>query len=123
VELPAGLLDEEGEDPLDVARRELREEVGLEAATWTPLASAWSSPGISSEVIHYFLARGLTEVDRGDFEPAHEEADMDVVRVPFAELHRAAVAGRLGDAPVLVAVLLAGARGLGAVAAAGVAGG
>jgi ADP-ribose pyrophosphatase len=111
VELPAGLLDEEGEDPLDVARRELREEVGLEAAEWTPLTSAWSSPGISSELIHYFLARGLSETDRGDFEPAHEEADMEVLRVPFVDLHRAAVEGRLGDAPVLVAVLLAAARG------------
>jgi 8-oxo-dGTP pyrophosphatase MutT (NUDIX family) len=111
LELPAGLLDEAGEDPLDVARRELREETGLEAADWTPLASTWSSPGISSELIHYFLARGLSEVDRGGFEPAHEEADMEVLRVPFADLHRAAVEGRVGDAPVLVAVLLVGARG------------
>lgn len=113
VELPAGLLDADGEDPLDVARRELREEVGLEASAWTPLASAWSSPGISSELIHYFLARGLSEVDRGGFEPEHEEADMEVLRIPFADLHRAAVEGRLGDAPVLVAVLLAAARGVG----------
>lgn len=111
LELPAGLLDADGEDPLDVARRELREEVGLEAAEWVPLTSAWSSPGISSELIHYYVARGLTPVDRGDFEPAHEEADMEVLRVPFDDLYRAAVEGRLGDTPVLVAVLLAAARG------------
>ena len=59
VELPAGLIDAEGEDPLDVARRELREEAGLEAAEWTPLTSVWPSPGISAEVQHHYLATGL----------------------------------------------------------------
>src|SRR6185436_15410404 len=72
-ELPAGLLDVAGEDPLDTARRELHEEAGLEAASWTHLTTAYSSPGISAELAHYFLARDLTEVGRGDFEPAHEE--------------------------------------------------
>jgi 8-oxo-dGTP pyrophosphatase MutT (NUDIX family) len=112
VELPAGLLDQEGEEPEDVARRELREEVALEAASWTHLTSAWSSPGISEERMHFFLARDLADVDRGDFELQHEEADMTVEWVAFADLHAAVLDGRLQDAPVVLAVLLAHARGL-----------
>jgi 8-oxo-dGTP pyrophosphatase MutT (NUDIX family) len=112
VELPAGLLDQGGEDPLDVARRELREEVGLEAAEWTSLGAAWSSPGISEEKAYYYLARGLTEVGRGDFEPAHEEAAMQVFRAPATSLRDAVVDGRCQDAPTVIAVLLADARGL-----------
>jgi 8-oxo-dGDP phosphatase len=111
-ELPAGLLDVEGEPPQATAARELVEEAGLEATDWTPLASAYSSPGISSELIHYFLARGLGPVDRGDFVPAHEEADMETVWVPYAELLAACLDGRVQDAPVLIAVLTARQRGL-----------
>lgn len=111
VELPAGLLDGDDEEPLDVARRELREEAGLEATDWTPLTSAWSSPGTSQELIHYLLARGLTSVDR-DFVPHHEEADMEARWVPFAELYDAVLAGRARDAPLVLVVLLAHARGL-----------
>ena len=112
VELPAGLCDADGEDPIEVATRELQEEVLLAAEEWTHLTSAYSSPGISSEVIHYYLARGLSEVDRGDFALAHEEADMEVFRVPFADLVSAVLDGRVTDAPVIVAVLTAQARGL-----------
>ena len=59
VELPAGLCDEPGEEPLAVAQRELLEEAGLRAGRWTHLTSTYSSPGISSEVMHFFLARDL----------------------------------------------------------------
>ena len=53
VELPAGLLDGDADEaPLEVARRELREEAQLQAASWTHLTSSWSSPGISQEVAH-----------------------------------------------------------------------
>jgi 8-oxo-dGTP pyrophosphatase MutT (NUDIX family) len=112
IELPAGLCDAHGEDPMEVAKRELREEVLLAAAEWTHLTSAYSSPGISSEVIHYYLARGLTEIDRGDFALVHEEADMEVFWVPFSDLVAAALDGRVSNAPVIVAVLTAQARGL-----------
>lgn len=112
VELPAGLLDGEDEDPLDVARRELREEAGLDAAEWTHLLSAYSSPGISSELLHYYLARDLTEVGRGDFELRHEEADMEVFWAAYADLLDAAREGRLTDAPTVLAVLAVHARGL-----------
>jgi 8-oxo-dGTP pyrophosphatase MutT (NUDIX family) len=112
VQLPAGVCDADGEDPADVARRELAEEAGLEAAEWTHLASTYSSPGFTAELSHYYLARGLTEVGRGDFEPEHEEAEMRLAWVPFAEVHAAVAAGRLADAHLGLAVLIAGARGL-----------
>lgn len=112
LELPAGLCDVHGEDPLEVARRELREEAGLAAEEWTPLLSTYSSPGISDEVIHAFVARGLREVGRGDFELEHEEADFELVWVPVADLWAAVLDGRVQDAPVCLAVLAAGARGM-----------
>jgi 8-oxo-dGDP phosphatase len=112
VELPAGLLDVDGEGPEATARRELREEVGLEASEWVPLGSTYSSPGISAEVMHHFLARGLSAVDREGFTPEHEEADMETFWAPYADLHAAVLEGRLTDAPLVLAVLLAAARGL-----------
>jgi 8-oxo-dGDP phosphatase len=111
VELPAGLLDVDGEDPLAVARRELREEAGLEAGEWVGLTSTYSSPGISSELMHFYLARDLTHTDRGDFVPEHEEADMETLWVDFEELLAAALDGRLRDAPIVLAVLLVAAKG------------
>jgi ADP-ribose pyrophosphatase len=112
VELPAGLIDVDGEGPEATARRELREEVGLEAREWVPLGSTYSSPGITSEVMHLFLARGLSRVGREGFTPEHEEADMETFWAPYADLHAAVVEGRVSDAPLLLAVLLAAARGL-----------
>jgi len=111
VELPAGLLDEPGERAEDVAKRELREEAGLEAGHWTYLTSTYSSPGISAEVHHYYLARGLRHVDRGDFVAQHEEAEMETFWVPFADLVTAVREGRVSDGPLVIAVLMADARG------------
>lgn len=105
VELPAGVCDHPGEEPLEVARRELREEAALQAADWTPLLSTFSSPGYSAERIHYFLARGLSAADRGDFELRHEEADLTTAWVPFDDLLAAVLDGRVADGPVVQAVL------------------
>jgi 8-oxo-dGTP pyrophosphatase MutT (NUDIX family) len=112
VELPAGLCDQDDEDPLEVGRRELLEEAELEAGEWTHLASTFSSPGLSNELMHFYLARDLRTGDRGDFVPAHEEADMETFWVPYDDLVAAVLDGRIADAPVVVAVLLARARGL-----------
>jgi len=105
VELPAGLLDAEGEDPLDVAKRELREETAHVAEEWSALATAYSSPGISAEVMHYFLARGLTETDRGGFQLEHEEADMELLWIPVDDLVDGVLDGRVSDGPLALAVL------------------
>ena len=105
LELPAGLCDVPGEDPLEVARRELREEGGLQATDWSHLLSTWSSPGISAERLHYYLARGLSRADRGDFVLEHEEADMEPLWVPFADLVDGVLDGTVTDGPVAQAVL------------------
>ena len=112
VELPAGICDVPGEDPIEVAKRELREEVELAAEEWVHLASVWASPGISGERHHLYLARGLTPASRGDFALHAEEAEMEVFRAPFDELHAAVLDGRLTDAPIALAVLMARAKGL-----------
>jgi ADP-ribose pyrophosphatase len=106
VELPAGLLDVVGEDPLAAARRELQEEGLLLAEEWTHLFTTYSSPGLSSEGIAYYLARGLSAADdRGGFEPEHEEADMTLEWVPVDDLLAGIQAGRIADGPTVQAVL------------------
>jgi ADP-ribose pyrophosphatase len=89
LELPAGGL-EPGEEPLAAARRELREEVGLEAHEWTALGSFYSSPGFVNEHLHAFLARGLVRVPT---DPDDDE-DISVVRYPLTGL-----LGQLGEVP------------------------
>jgi ADP-ribose pyrophosphatase len=106
IELPAGLLDVEGEDPVEAGRRELREEALLLAESWTHLFTTYSSPGLSSEKIAYYLAEGLSDApDRGGFEPAHEELDMTVEWVPVDELVKGVWDGRVTDGPTAQAVL------------------
>ncbi|MFL6108741.1 MAG: NUDIX domain-containing protein [Marmoricola sp.] len=104
IQLPAGKLDVPGEDPLVAARRELREEAGLAADEWTHLLTTFASPGITSETHALYLAEGLHEVPR-DFEAHHEEAEMTMERVAFAELLEAVLTGRAADAPLATAVL------------------
>lgn len=106
VELPAGLLDVEGEDPLEAAKRELREEALLVAQRWTHLLTTYPSPGLSSEKIEIYLAEDVSEAtDRGGFEPAHEEADMTTSWVPVQDLVDGVLARRLTDGPLATAVL------------------
>lgn len=106
VELPAGLLDVEGEEPVAAAKRELREEGLVLADRWTHLFTTYSSPGLSSETIAYFLAQGLTAApDRGDFQPAHEEADMTLAWEPVDDLLEGVRAGRITDGPMAQALL------------------
>src|SRR4029453_8780722 len=62
-ELPAGLRDEDGEPPLETAKRELAEEVLLAAEQWSLLTTHYSSPGFCDELVLVYLAEGLS---RGD---------------------------------------------------------
>ena len=68
-ELPAGRLDE-GEKPLEAARRELKEETGYKARTWKKLATFWASPGYVAENMNIYLATDLTA---GDAQPMEDE--------------------------------------------------
>jgi ADP-ribose pyrophosphatase len=83
LELPAGKLDEEGEDPLTTAKRELAEEIGKAADEWEPLGSFFTSPGFSDEEVHLFLATRLRDVDK----PAVEEDErIELCVHPLSEL-------------------------------------
>ena len=105
-ELPAGLMDVDGESALDGAKRELAEEVDLTASEWHLLADFANSPGGSNEAIRVYLARGL-EATPAPFERTGEEADMLVRWVPLDEAVEAVRAGRVQNAIAVVALLAA----------------
>ncbi|MEZ7897233.1 MAG: NUDIX hydrolase [Flaviflexus sp.] len=99
-ELPAGLLDKEGEDPLEAAKRELAEEAGLQADTWHVLVDIFSSPGCLSESLRIFLARDLSDSDL-EYERTEEEADMTYEWLPLAEAVKLAHNGSIHNATTL----------------------
>lgn len=108
-EIPAGLLDVPGEDPLDAARRELAEEVGLAAERWSVLVDVDSSPGFTDESVRVFLAEQLRRAERPT--PRDEEADLTVRTVPLDEAVAMALHGELVNGTAVAAVLaLAAAR-------------
>jgi 8-oxo-dGDP phosphatase len=107
-EMPAGLLDVAGEDPLETARRELREEAGLEAAEWAVLLDVAPSPGFSDESVRVYLARGLTEVDRPELGD-DEEADLTTRWVTLSVAVRMVLAGTIVNGVTAAAVLAANA--------------
>ena len=109
-EIPAGLLDVVGEDPADTARRELAEETDLAASEWEHLLSIHTSPGGSDEIVHIYLARGLTAAPVAHAREA-EEADIRIEWVPLADAVAAVMAGRMRNG-ILVAGLLAAAERL-----------
>lgn len=92
---------EAGETALACAQRELREELGFEARSWTPLGEVWEVPSLVGEPVMLFVARGLTVV--GD-DPEPVEA-VDAVRMPIEQAYRAAIDGRIDDAVTLAALL------------------
>jgi len=102
-ELPAGLLDAPGEDPLDTARRELAEETGLAADDWEVLVDIALSPGFTDEAVRVFAARGLRTVDRPD--PEHEEADLEVHRIPVDEAVAMVLRGEIVNATAVSGLL------------------
>ena len=104
-ELPAGLLDVDGEAPHLAAARELHEEAGLRAQTWQLLADLDSAPGFSDESVRVFLATGLTEVERP--EARDEEADMTVAWYPIAEAVQRIFSGEIVNSLAVSGILAA----------------
>jgi len=104
-ELPAGLLDINGEAAHLTAARELQEEAGLQASTWRVLVDLDSTPGFSDESVRVYLATGLSEVDRPE---AHdEEADMTLQWYPLAEATRKVLSGEIVNAIAVAGILAA----------------
>jgi 8-oxo-dGTP pyrophosphatase MutT (NUDIX family) len=108
-ELPAGLRDIAGEDPLVAAQRELGEEVDLVASDWSELLTFNTSPGGSNESIIIYRARGLGATDTA-FDRHEEEADIVVRWVPLEDAMAGVLEGRLRNSILAIAVLAAHAR-------------
>jgi 8-oxo-dGTP pyrophosphatase MutT (NUDIX family) len=99
LELPAGKLDEEGEGPLETAKRELAEEIGKGARTWSHLTTFYTSPGFVEEQCHVYLATDLYD----ESAEADEDERIEIVEAPLAELD--AVIEQCRDAKTLVGLL------------------
>jgi 8-oxo-dGTP pyrophosphatase MutT (NUDIX family) len=98
LELPAGKLDEDGESPLETAKRELAEEIGKQADAWEPLGSFYTSPGFTDEEVHLFLATGISDVDERP-EVDHDER-IDVEVRPLSDLE--AILAETKDSKTLI---------------------
>lgn len=111
-ELPAGLLDVPGEDPLCTAQRELAEEAGFAAEQWSVLVDVASSPGFTDEAVRVFVARDLSDVGRpgavGD-----EEADLVLERLPLDAAVNMVFTGEIVNALTVSGLLAAQAVGEG----------
>ena len=101
LEIPAGKLDEEGEGPLETAKRELIEEIGKGAREWEHLVTCYASPGFSDERYNIFLATDLYDAEP-DGEPDENER-IEIEAVPLAELD--AAIERTKDAKSLIGLL------------------
>jgi len=99
-EAPAGTL-EEGEEPIETARREIIEECGLAAGEMIPRGFIYTTPGFSDERVYLFEARNL--LPSSEFSPDDDE-QIEVVRVPLADLAAMCRDGRISDAKTIAIV-------------------
>ncbi len=100
-EFPIGGM-KRGEEPLEVAKKELREEAGLLAADWTPLGHFAPYKGVSTERCHFFLARELEQGPQS-LEPSEQ---ISVHRMPFADARRVIIGQECGDGQSMAGLLL-----------------
>ena len=105
-EIPAGLLDAEGEDPLDAAKRELAEEAGLSAGRWDVLLDLFSTPGAINESLRVYLARDLG-TSTLDYERTEEEAGMVPAWVPIDEAVTLALTGAIHNSTTIAGIFAA----------------
>jgi ADP-ribose pyrophosphatase len=101
LEVPAGLLDVEGESPHDCAVRELVEETGHEARNVRSLGSFLTSPGMTDERFHLYRADAVPIAD------ARREEGIEIVRMPFWRALQQVETGGLQDVKTALAITLA----------------
>ncbi|HET8979780.1 MAG TPA: NUDIX hydrolase [Solirubrobacteraceae bacterium] len=106
LEIPAGKLDVPGEEPLACAQRELAEEIGKQAGSWSEIKSFFTSPGFSDERVWLFLATDLSDSD-GEAE-ADEDERIEIVRWELGRLDEAIA--ECEDSKTLIALLWLAAR-------------
>lgn len=111
-EIPAGLLDIANEDPLEAAKRELREETDLEATEWKLLVDIFTSPGGSNESLRIFSASGVFECEV-PFNRVGEEAHMQKKWVPLSDAVDLILGGQLHNPSAVTGILAAHAAGMG----------
>lgn len=109
-EVPAGLLDVDGEPAADAAARELAEEADVTAESWAVLTDYATTPGSSNEAVRVFLARGVAEVAAADrHDRTGEEAGIETRWVPLGEAVARVLDGSLHNPSAVVGVLAAAA--------------
>jgi 8-oxo-dGTP pyrophosphatase MutT (NUDIX family) len=109
-EIPAGLLDVDGEDFVAAAARELAEEADITANTWQVLTDVFLSPGSSREALRVYLARGITPVPEAErHERTHEEAEIEMLWVGLDEAVEAILQGRIHSPSAIAGILAAAA--------------
>lgn len=105
-EVPAGLLDIAGEDPLRTAARELAEEADLQATDWAVLTDYFTSPGYTSEAIRIYLARGISDLPAAARHTREgEEWGMPLRWLPLDAVLDAVLAGRIHNPHTVIAIL------------------
>ncbi len=103
LEVPAGKIDVDGEDPQDVADRELEEETGWRANSFVPLGALYPCIGYSNEIIHFYLAEDLEKGERNLSEGEH----IEVVPIGFDEALELVASGEIVDMKSVAALLYA----------------
>ena len=101
LEIPAGKLNSTDEDPLEAAKRELREETGAIAKKYTDLGEMIPSPAILGEKIRMYLAEDISFTDRN----LDDDEFLEVERIPLNDLYKMVMSGEIKDAKTQIAIL------------------